>query len=354
MKKEKFRVLLVGPHLSCKGGITTVFKNYINYKNDFVIFKLHSVRLDGSKILKLIYIFPSIFLFIIRIIFCKYDIIHIHPSENYGYYRYIPFLLISKLFNKKILLHMHACKFDKFYHSLTSLKKKTVRVTMNMADAIICLSDTWKNIYEKITENKIYIIHNTVKSPNSNFYSIKSKAITFLGFIGDRKGLFDLFEALSIIKKTEDFKIEIGGAGDLERMYMLINKYQLDDFVEFHGWVDQKEKHEILKRTAIFVLPSYNEGLPMVLLEAMSYGIPIISTTVGGIPELVNINNGYLVKPGDINGLKSSIEELLKNKKHRKKLSKNNFDKIQNQFSMRVTFEKLKKIYQYLCEEKTK
>jgi glycosyltransferase involved in cell wall biosynthesis len=83
----------------------------------------------------------------------------------------------------------------------------------------------------------------------------------------------------------------------------------LGDCVHFNGFVSGDAKAGLLSRTDVFVLPSYNEGLPISILEAMSYGCAIVSTPVGGIPEVVK-DNGVLVKPGDIDGIASAIYSL--------------------------------------------
>ena len=84
------------------------------------------------------------------------------------------------------------------------------------------------------------------------------------------------------------------------------------------GWVSGAEKIDVFNIADIFVLPSYNEGLPISILEAMSYGLPILSTTVGGIPEIVeNGVNGFLVEPGDKNALLEFLEVLVLNKTKR-------------------------------------
>lgn len=339
-------VLLVGPHISCKGGITSVLKNYLCFKNNLSFkFILHSVRRDGNKLSKFLYIFPSIITYIFKLLFSKIHVIHIHPSEEFGFYRYIPFIILGKFFKKKILLHMHGCKFDEFYLQLNAFKKIIVHITMNSANGIICLSKSWEKVYKKITHSKTYTIHNTVPQPTNNPYNISSQTITFMGFIGPRKGIFDLLKVIKNLNQFYNFKLEICGSGQVEKLIRKLKEYHIDKITKFHGWINEKTKDEILRRTSIFVLPSYNEGLPMVLLEAMSYGIPVISTNVGGIPELVEKENGFLVEPGNLNCLGEKLEILLNQPQLRRQMSKSNFYKIQSKFSMNDTFNKLSAIY---------
>lgn len=103
--------------------------------------------------------------------------------------------------------------------------------------------------------------------------------------------------------------LEIGGNKMEAELTEAIHNLQLDDCVHFNGFVSGEKKTGLLRRTDVFVLPSYNEGLPISILEAMSYGCAILSTPVGGIPEIVR-DNGILVEPGNIQGIADTIFEL--------------------------------------------
>jgi glycosyltransferase involved in cell wall biosynthesis len=106
----------------------------------------------------------------------------------------------------------------------------------------------------------------------------------------------------------------VAGDGDIKTMNDLIDDLGLQSIVSYRGWVIGNEKQELLKTSDVFVLPSYNEGLPISILEAMTHGMPIISTPVGGIPEIVVPGrNGYLVEPGDVLSLSRSLEKFILN-----------------------------------------
>ena len=95
----------------------------------------------------------------------------------------------------------------------------------------------------------------------------------------------------------------------------------LDTLINFHGWVSGDMKIKLLNLADSFILPSYVEGVPISILEAESYGVPILSTIVGGIPEIVTDgDNGLLFKPGDKVAIKEAIDKVLYNQKLRKKM----------------------------------
>jgi glycosyltransferase involved in cell wall biosynthesis len=107
--------------------------------------------------------------------------------------------------------------------------------------------------------------------------------------------------------------MRIGGNKNEEKLLSVINEKNLSNFVSFEGWVSGDKKIALLNWGDIFVLPSYNEGLPISILEAMSYKMPIISTAVGGLPEVVDVENGTLVRPGDAEGIYNAIRGYLNN-----------------------------------------
>ena len=122
----------------------------------------------------------------------------------------------------------------------------------------------------------------------------------FLGEIGKRKGVFDIIRAIAGHRNEADGKMElkIGGNRNEEELISAIKSNSLEDIVSFEGWVSGEKKVRLLNWADVYILPSFNEGLPISILEAMSYGCPIISTPVGGIPEVVT-DNGILVAPGN-------------------------------------------------------
>jgi glycosyltransferase involved in cell wall biosynthesis len=115
------------------------------------------------------------------------------------------------------------------------------------------------------------------------------------------------------------------------------------------GWVSGEEKNAILAQTMINVLPSYNEGLPMTILETMLYGIPNISTNIASIPEVIKDGvNGFLISPGDIDSLVCKIKELIDDRKLRQKFSVNSYDLVNNSFSLEHNVGQLKECYRIM------
>jgi glycosyltransferase involved in cell wall biosynthesis len=346
------KVMLIGPNYRCKGGIASVLRNYLEYpdKKD-IVYGFISVRGDGCQFIKLLQLILGLIKLSWTLATDSINIVHAHPSENLGFYRYIPFLLVSKCMQKKVIFHIHGGMFDEFYKSQSSIQKKIVKSALLSCDMVICLSEYWASVFRHIGVSKIVVIKNTVFQPETNPYNPLSNGITFMGFIEPRKGIYDLIKALPKIDKHIELTLNICGSGDDSTLDALINVNKSNVTIIKHGWIDSKQKDAILRDTLIFILPSYHEGLPMVVLEAMAYGVPVISTPVGGIPELIeNGIDGFLVNPGDINALTKAINQLNSDRDLRIQMSKASFAKIKDGYTMDASFKALHRVYSQLMK----
>jgi glycosyltransferase involved in cell wall biosynthesis len=255
---------------------------------------------------------------------------------------------MAKIYRKKVVIHMHGAEFMMFYNQeLSKRQRKYVHKIFVMADSVIALSKEWKqNLDTILGEKAAKVIVNAVIVPEEK--SIKGNhTLLFLGRIGQRKGVYDLLKALRIVAETfPDFQLIIGGDGEAETLLQKSRVYNLQSYIQYVGWVSGEEKERLLKTSSILVLPSYNEGMPMSVLEGMSYGLPIVSTTVGGIPNLVTHGvEGYLLKPGDIQGLAKYILKLLEDNDLRKTMGEAARKRIEEEFSINTSIEALVSLY---------
>lgn len=159
--------------------------------------------------------------------------------------------------------------------------------------------------------------------------------LLFAGMYSPKKGIYDLIAALSAIKLDDSIELHCFGSGDLEGVKNMAADFQVSASVHVHPWLDHDTYLQKLADYDVFILPSYAEGLPMTILEAMGQGLPIISTTVGGIPSAVISNhNGYLINPGDIASLSSCIETLSTNPDMRYEMGVNSWNIAKERFSL--------------------
>lgn len=232
-------------------------------------------------------------------------IVHLHFAADGSFWRKEKLLGLAKLFGKKVVMHCHSSRFKDFYQESSAAKRRQIVATLRKADVMIVLSESWKRWFASIgiDESRMTVLHNItdypVPRPEKKVADGKVHFL-FMGEIGERKGVFDILRGLAKHKGDFAGKIElrIGGNRNERQLLDTIQANGLGNIVKFEGWVSGDKKVDLLNWADVFILPSHNEGLPISILEAMSYGMPIISTPVGGIPEVVGEGNGVLVTPG--------------------------------------------------------
>lgn len=311
MKADK--VLTIGiDYRVVHGGVAAVENVYSTFYEPF---NHVTTVVDYGAIRKFTTFFKAYFEFWRWMLFHKeIKIVHVHGASDASFWRKRVFINIAKMFGKKVVFHCHGAEFKRF----TSQHRKAVVNTLKKCDKIIALSESWKEWFEETIEtNNIIVIKNIISPPNVAKVAHEKFTLIFLGRLGERKGIYDLLDVL--IDHKEEFlnKLEFlyGGDGDVEQVKEIIEKEGLENIAKYQGWVNGAKKEYMLNVADAYILPSYNEGLPISVLEAMSYSLPIISTRVGGIPEIVHDGvNGFLMQPGDKVSLYKAIASLMENK----------------------------------------
>ena len=330
------KILTVSPEMHEQGGIASVIKTYFdNNLEDGNVIYLSSYKTKNPLGEFIIFWFK----FLVKLIFNKeIEIVHIHTSSKGSFLRKSMVMNVAKFFKKKTILHIHGSEFKVFYDKSPQIIKNHIKKTFDKTDCIIVLSKQWQEIIAQYTDNKnIQIVYNPIKIHEQN--NLEKPIFLFMGRLGKRKGVFDIFEAAKNV--NSEAIIDLYGDGE-------IDKTTAPENVKIHTWVSGKEKEEIFKNAGTLLLPSYNEGLPISILEAMSYGMPVISTPVGGIVEAVENNvNGFIINCGDTNDLAEKINALC-DKDLRKKMGEESYKIVKEKFDVEIIKQKLKEIYDEL------
>lgn len=342
---DYMKILMFGPGRKVKGGISTVVNLYYSmWDFDRFTLKYISTMEDGSTIKKIGVFIKAILQAIIYM--PSYDLIHLHMASNNSFNRKRYLYKIAKIFKKKVIIHLHGAEFMQFYHLAKPIKQEQIRNVFDGADGIIALSDQWKTNIKTFTSTPIEVIYNAVPIPQ-DIQPKTNKNICFLGRIGERKGIFDLLDVIQRLnKEVKDFQVYIGGDGEIERLRTYIQNNKLSN-VHYVGWIGGKDKEKLLRECALFALPSSNEGLPMALLEAMSYGCIPISTYVGGIPEVIEDGkNGFLMEPKDQEKLYAILKDIMNNQYDLPMMRKEVRLCIEAKYSLEQSIKKLYDFYQ--------
>lgn len=338
-------VLVIGPGVETRGGITSVIKAY---KQSNVWKKWNCIwietYIDQSSLHKILFFLKSLFKFIVALPHTKF--IHIHFSGSTSAKRKNVYFKIAKFFGKPIILHFHAFSPDT---TIFGPNKKIYSKMFNDANAIIALSNIWKIQITHVVKNpnKIKVIYNPCSPIFFPLNPEKQKTILFAGTLNQRKGYEDLIKAYSLIShRHNEWKLILAGNGEIEKAKSMARELHIEDNITFTGWVSGDEKNNLYNNASIFCLPSYAEGFPMAVLEAWSYGIPVITTPVGGLPDILIPNeNAMVFEAGDINNLARNLELLISNKELREKLSNASFQLSQGPFNINTISNQINELY---------
>lgn len=346
------RVLIVATSRKTRGGITSVVKAHEKgqqwKKYHCVWIETHR---DGNSLMKLIYLL---------IAFTKYllylptaDLVHIHFSESMSTKRKFPFAKLAKLLGKKLILHFHAPTPDNTYKKHPNLYKKMFM----LGDLILVLSENWKKSLVSnlaLDPNKIQILFNPCPEVQCDTKKAKKPIILYAGTVNQRKGYYDLISAFSLIAKHHpEWKILFAGNGEVKKGKELAMRHGIEKQVKFLGWVQGQQKDTLFNQASIFCLPSYAEGFPMAVLDAWAYALPVITTPVGGIPEIaVEGKDVLFFSPGDIKQLSQILEKLIMDSSLRKRMSDSSLKMSQTIFNIDTINEQLGFIYQQLLDKK--
>lgn len=354
---EKKRICMIVQDPRVKGGIAAVVNGYrgSQLEKDFDIIYVESYR-DGGKLTKLIKGICGLLHFAKVLLIDKPNLVHIHSSFGPSFYRKMPFIYLASWAGIPIINHIHGSDYESLYMGASDVKKRLVEKIYRKCSVLIALSDESKEKLSHIVSKKkiivienYAIVHEDAVNERNNKKPINQ--VLFLGKIERNKGCYDIPAIVKIVANIfPDVKFILGGSGDIDQIKRLIKQNGVEQNIEFPGWVSGAEKDNLLRTSDIFFLPSYNEGMPMSILEAMGYGLPIVSTCVGGIPRIVRHGeNGFVYKPGDIDGMASGIIKLLSSQDLQKSFGYNSYRIICEKYTLKQHIAQIKKLYEKNC-----
>lgn len=318
------KVLVVATSRKTRGGITAVVRAHeagAQWK------KYHcrwiETHRDGNMLVKLWYLLTGWVTFMALLPSC--DMVHIHLSEPPSAWRkrwfFMPF---ARWMKKKVIVHFHAFSPET---TIRSRYNKVYGYVFGKADRVVVLSEFWRKEVAGVFDlgDKVRVIYNpctartplndTVTEPQpGNVWMMPCPyVILYAGTVNARKGYADMIRAFArIAGRHKDWMIVFAGNGEIEKGQALADELGIGHQTLFLGWVDGADKDRAFREATVFCLPSYAEGFPMGVLDAWAYGLPVITTPVGGIPDVAEDGkNMLLFKPGDTETLSRQMERMM-------------------------------------------
>lgn len=309
---------------------------------------------SGSKAKKIAYFLGGMMSYLLRLPSC--DIVHMHIGEAPSAIRKSLFMKLAKLAGKKTVVHFHA--FDTA-STIEGEHREVYRRLFDDADRVVVLSEMWKKAVCRTfdIEDKVRVLYNPC--PEVGDSSVKTaeqapkRVILSAGVVNNRKGYKDLIRAFAMIApKYPDWRVMFAGSGEIEKGRALASELGVGERVDFPGWMAGEDKDRVFREATVFCLPSYAEGFPMAVLDAWAYGLPVVATPVGGLPDIVEDGRDVLLfKPGDCQGLAMQLEKIITDAELRKKITLASKNFAKNTFNIKTIGRHLGDIYGELSEK---
>ncbi|VAZ62345.1 Alpha-D-kanosaminyltransferase [Mycobacterium persicum] len=246
------------------------------------------------------------------------DVLHVHFSLRGSVVRKSVPLFVARMRGIPTIIHCHSSHFFTWFDGLPAPLRRAVRAALR-ADYVVLLGESHmvaSSARLGFEVSKARLLYNPVVMPRDAPAprTRRPLSVVSLGRLGANKGSYDLVQAIGLLPNDirANLRVTLAGDGEVEQLRQFVRANALDDTIDVAGWVGPADRDRLLADSAIFVLPSYSEGLPMALLEAMANGVVPVTTPVGAIPEVVTDGvNGVLVKPGNPAQLAAALQDLL-------------------------------------------
>jgi len=361
MKRDKILVLV--PPLNNVGGISnyySILKPLFSPRVEYCYRGTRNQR--DKKFLKEIYrFFNDLFVFAKKLRSNEYALVHINTSLSVpSFLRDSLYIIIARLYRVPSLPFFRGWLMGA-ENIIRNRFKWLLRIAYLSCPAMITLSSVSKEQIKKWGfKGDIHLETTLIDESLLEGFDVEAKQaiiigkpfkILFLARVEMAKGLKELVDAFdSLCEKYEDMKLIIAGSGSADKF--ISKRREQNNRIEALGYVSGNDKAQAYDGASLYVLPSYTEGMPNSLLEAMSFGLPLVCTPVGGIKDIVIDGvNGILVSPKSADDLYDAIERLYLNRELASSMSLNNYKESERFYSRNVV-QRLEDIYDMLIESK--
>lgn len=347
------RVYIIGPSLKTQGGISSVMRIHISTLSNRYDMRVIPTYLGQGRLCDILLFGLSI----LRVCWLSLAIgrgnaiFHIHSSTGGSFFRKRILVKLLQLKRHIVFFHMHAGDFDQ---QIAYYPKKYHLNTLSHCYKFITLSDSWHMCIHSLLPELSNIT--TLVNPCPNMLETVEHVdieprpdtavrIVFTGKLCEDKGVYDLLRACERIAHL-NYRLDLYGNGEIEKVTYFIQQAGLEEKVKVFGWVDFRDIYRLYSQYDIFVLPSYLEGMPMSLLEAMYCALPVVATRIKGITDCVTDNiNGFLHDIHDDVKLSEILSQLIQDPALRLRMGRNAREIARTQFDPIIISDRLAALY---------
>lgn len=350
------RILITCPDLKKGGGVSSYCRTlqpYLGSNVDFFSVGARNNREKGWR--QAIRMVSDYFRFWSTLKKCRYTLVHLNPSlDRKALLRDALLLAMAKMCGSKVLVFIHG--WDERCEAL--IRKKYLRIFQGIyfrADALVVLANEFKEKLLAMGCDKRVIVETTTVDDEifsrDTFYVRSSTCTTFnilyLSRVEKEKGVYEAINAYNILKASHpNTTLTVAGDGaELSRARQYVSEQQIKD-VYFSGYVTGDEKHKAFRHAHVYFFPTWWEGMPISVLEAMAYGLPIITRPVGGIKDFfIDGEMGFTSNSLEPKVFAGLLERLINDSDLSTRIGVNNRKYAQNNFAASKVAERIKDIY---------
>jgi glycosyltransferase involved in cell wall biosynthesis len=364
---QTIHVASVGPALCVKGGITRVIELIAAHLPGHISVRFiatfnrytgdaGATRVErGSRLAQALVFLLAIVQTLTRA-FARGTIFHVHFSDRGSLLRKGVICVMLRSLRCQYLVHSHAAETNPFPPWLPMACRRLILWGICGAGRVIVLTQFWRDYYSSILNmpaERVLLLPNPADLPRSipDRSRRKGLRILFLGRIGTRKGAYDLIRAFAALPESVGTccHLTLAGDGDTRAAQALAQELGCAKRVAIPGWIGKSAVERLLVDSDVLVLPSYAEGMAMAVVEAMSWGLPVVTTSVGGAGEFLEQGrNCLLVAPGDVGGIRDAITDLARDPEYRLQLGLAARDTM-SRFSIDTYISTLSALYEELA-----
>ena len=339
------KVLIIANSSKTKGGITTVLKIWerMPFWKEYHC-KWVETQINASIWRKLYYISSYL---ICAFILPFYNIVHFHSAPGMSSLVQMPIFIWAMVWRKKIIMHLHVGN-----QLLDHINDRVFKFILKRSNKTVVLADIWKKeLYNHFKDaHDVEVIYNPAPDIDINNSLLRENMVLFAAYLVPNKGYDVVIRAFNQARIIHpDWQLLIAGAGEIEKASALIKELSADNYMRVIGWQSPEQIAQLYQRASIYCIASEKEGFPMSSLECWANGIPLITTPVGGLIDVVKDHeNCLLFDFGNVDQLVSCMSELMEDKQLRDRLSFNSQQMVKRYFSVNTVNQQIRSLYKSL------
>lgn len=242
------------------------------------------------------------------------DLVHINLSSHGSTWRKLVVAVVAHVMGIPYVLHLNGSRYRHFWSGASAPTQRTIARLFCGAARVVVTGTVWRDfVAERAPGARITIVPNATHADDlPDQQEQGAVTLLFLGRLGARKGVPQLIEALGRLGAVPGWRAILAGDGDVVGTAARIADLGLRDRVDVPGWVGPEAVADLMARSDILVLPSFDENLPMSVIEGMAAGLAVVATPVGAVEDIIEHGrSGLLVAPGDVEALTSALGRLI-------------------------------------------